>query len=102
MRTFVELLLVAVLLGVVVLFYRLIIDRLFGKKKRGGFTIIEGMIVLAIISILLAIAIPQYQAYKNKDNRSVIERRGEKTIKFYCNRCGAPNEVKKDNPKGGM
>jgi len=56
------------------------------KKAQQGFTLIELMIVIAIIGILAAIALPAYQTYTNKAKFSevVLAASNQKTAVEVC------------------
>jgi type IV pilus assembly protein PilA len=63
----------------------------FRKKSQKGFTLIELMIVIAIIGILAAIAIPQFTSYRTKGYNT--QAKGE--LKSYYTACQA---YLSDNP----
>ncbi len=59
------------------------------KKKISGFTLIEIMIVVSIVGILLAIALPQYSGYMTKaarnDAKSTMLNIAQMEERYYSN-----------------
>ncbi len=63
------------------------------RTNEKGFTLIELMIVIAIIGILAAIAIPNFISYRNKAFCAAVESDGNATVAAIANYFAMPSHI---------
>ena len=71
-----------------------------GSKRKGGFTLVELLVVISIAAIILLIAVSQYGSFKGAKEKAkaeqivnILRQVAEATYIYYMNEGGKPNNL---------